>query len=101
MPSPVGRVGHARHPYPETWPAYDDLRFDARGRLWVRRSVHAADSIVPWDVFTREGVYLGDVAFPRKLGVKFIDEHAVYGFVRDEIDVSYVVRMRIERPGSQ
>jgi hypothetical protein len=85
--------------YPGTWPAYVDLRFDAAGRLWVRRPAHSADSLIPWDVFDAEGAYLGDVMLPRSLQVRLIEERAVYGVMRDELDVPSVVRYRIERPG--
>ena len=84
--------------YPATWPAYDDLWFDAVGRLWVSRPVHAADGIIPWDVFTPEGEYLGEVGFPRGLSIHLIGEHAVYGVLRDEFDVPSAVRYRIQRP---
>lgn len=82
--------------YPATWPAYQDLRFDAVGRLWVRRPAHAADSVVPWDVFMPEGTYLGDVSLPRAVQIQLIGERALYGVVRDEFDVPSVVRYRIE-----
>jgi hypothetical protein len=82
--------------YPATWPAYDDLLFDDAGRLWVRRPVHAADSVVPWDVFLPDGVYLGEVPFPRGLDVLRIRGHALWGVRRDEFDVPSLVRYRIQ-----
>jgi hypothetical protein len=84
--------------YPATWPAYTQLLFDAAGRLWVRRPVHAGESVIPRDVFTPEGVYLGEVTFPGRLNVLLIGDDAVYGVERDELDVPAVVRYRIARP---
>ncbi|HET7039878.1 MAG TPA: hypothetical protein VFH97_08310, partial [Gemmatimonadales bacterium] len=86
--------------YPEMWPAYDDVRFDATGRLWVRRPVHPPDSLVPWDVFDAGGTYFGEVTSPRNLQIRLIEAHAVYGVTRDEFDVPSVVRYRIEAPAT-
>lgn len=38
---------------PETWPAFDPLRFDAAARLWVRRPPSFDDSTAVWDVVGR------------------------------------------------
>jgi hypothetical protein len=81
--------------YPDTWPAYDQLLFDAAGRLWVRRSVHAGDSVIPRDVFGADGEYLGEVRFPSRLNILHIGADAVYGVERDEVDVPFVVRYRL------
>lgn len=83
--------------YPPTWPAYEDLRLDASGRLWALLPAHAADSIAAWDIFASEGDYLGAVTLPGDIRVRVIVEDAVYGIARDELGVQSVVRYRIER----
>jgi len=83
--------------YPSTWPAYEDLRLDASGRLWALLPAHEADSLATWDIFAAEGDYLGAVTLPGDIRVHLILEDAVYGVARDELGVQSVVRYRIER----
>jgi hypothetical protein len=48
-----------------------------------------------FDVFDAEGRYLGMVAMPdRFTPLRFVGD-AVYGVWQDELDVQYVVRLRI------
>jgi hypothetical protein len=83
--------------YPTTWPAFDRLRFDALGRLWVRRPPREADSLVSWDVFDADGRLVRTVAVPKALMVHAITGDAIYGVMRDELDVQYVKRFRLPR----
>lgn len=81
--------------YPATWQAFDDLRFDASGRLWVRRPPREADSLVSWDVFDPDGRLVRVITLPKDLTVHAIGADAVYGVMRDELDVQYVKRLRL------
>lgn len=83
--------------YPSTWPAFQDLEFDTEGRLWVKQSSHYADSTAAWDVMDVDGRYLGAVDLPKDLRVHAITDDAIYGVMRDELDVQYVKQYRIER----
>jgi len=89
--------GHLdRSRIPDDHPAFDTFRTDRRGTLWVRRTLGGDEWA--WDVFDPEGIYLGEVAgdvgFDR-LVIHEITDDAVYGVLRDELDVPYVVRLAI------
>lgn len=81
--------------YPTTWQAFDALKFDASGRLWVRRPPREADTLVSWDVFDPDGRLARTVAVPKDLSVHVITGEAIYGVMRDELDVQYVRRFRL------
>jgi hypothetical protein len=84
--------------YPETWPAYEALLFDAANRLWVEEPAHSADSLVPWSVFAPDESYLGTVMIPKRLRqVRVIGDDAIWGVEQDELGVQSVVRYRIDR----
>lgn len=82
---------------PSTKPYLLDFMVDDRGGVWVV----PLPGRLPYDVFDREGRYLGKVAKPVDLVTwtarpVFRGDH-VYGFVLDEMMVPYLVRLRIER----
>ncbi len=43
-----------------------------------------------WTVFSRDGVWLGEVEMPARFVVMDIGEDYVAGVMRDELDVEYV-----------
>ncbi|MEX0692204.1 MAG: 6-bladed beta-propeller [Gemmatimonadales bacterium] len=53
-----------------------------------------------WDVFDSQGRYLGRVEMPGRIQVLAIDGDVFYGVMRDELDVQYVVRLRLARPAA-
>ena len=48
-----------------------------------------------WDVFDREGRFLGVVTMPPRFRPSLFLDDTIYGVWRDELDVQYVVRLRI------
>lgn len=78
-------------PRPETRPAFDRLRLDDGGNLWVREW-SAPDPSARWWVLAEGGDLLGAVEIPPGLEVMAIDCRSVWGVELDEFDVSYVVR---------
>lgn len=85
---------------PEHHPAFERYMTDPTGNLWVLREV--GDGAKGWDVFDPEGRYLGEVRSEvdvSRLTVHEITDDAVYGVLRDELDVQSVVRLRIARGG--
>lgn len=109
-------------PIPDTKPAFRDLMFDTDGRLWTRLYARAEpipdaeidepdpdeqDPAPPqrwrepaeFDVFDTDGTYLGRVAGPK--GFSWYPRPAIsgdrmWGVVRDDLDIPYLVRFRIE-----
>ncbi len=48
-----------------------------------------------WDVFDREGRYLGVVKMPDRFTPSLFRDEVIYGVWRDELNVEYVLRLRI------
>ncbi len=73
---------------------------DDSGRLWVLPFVPGAEQGRQLDVFDEQGRYLGRLPLPAKLTphTPFVArEDRVYTVVKDDDDVPYVVRYRIQR----
>jgi hypothetical protein len=106
---------------PEQKPAFKAVRVAADGRIWVGLSrpaerqppdpdarpdpggLPALDRWVEpgvWDVFESDGAHLGTVRLPPRFTIHFMRGDYVWGTIRDEFDVDYVVRMRIRRTGA-
>ena len=84
---------------PTTKPILQQFELDDQGRLWVR--MNSADSVTAIDVFAQSGQLLATTStalpfwsYDGQLRVR--GDH-LYAIVRDELDVQYVVRARIER----
>ena len=70
------------------------------GTLWLRKTGPGG---VAFDVFDREGRYLGQPELPlgvEGMWIRSITDKAIYATDDDELDVDYVVRLDIVRPGS-
>ncbi len=85
---------------PRVAPPYSDVSVDGRGNAWVR--VGADDGLPPvrFDVFGRDGAWLGrvtmDAAIPRYGAVRWTSD-ALYAVMEDEDGVPAIHRYRIER----
>jgi hypothetical protein len=51
-----------------------------------------------WDAFDDQGRYLGVLMMPQDFQPIEFRGEAIYGVQRDELDVQYVVKLRVERP---
>ena len=51
-----------------------------------------------WDVFDATGRYLGAVNMPGRIQLFAIEDDAFYGVMRDDLDVQYIVRLRLQKP---
>jgi hypothetical protein len=103
---------------PATKPPFSRVRTDADGRIWVQ--VATPGEIVPeaerpdppasgdagpepwrdpmhFDVFESDGRFLGSLRAPAAFTWMAARGDHVWGVARDEFDVPYVVRLRIER----
>jgi hypothetical protein len=98
--------------FADFYPAYANLATGPEGTLWAQ-SIQTPDSVEKsgasfdmhdiggptWDVFDAEGRYLGVVRLPARFTpLRFVDDR-VYGVIRDDMDVQYVARIRVRRPG--
>ncbi len=84
-------------PIPDTLPAFQALQLDELGWLWAE--VYDFDPRRPrqWVVFDAEGRAHGTVEIPVGLEVHWIGRDAILGVWRDEFDVEYVHRYRLDR----
>lgn len=79
---------------PANKPAFGAVTIDSRRHLWVR-AVTANEDETYLDVFDPDGKYLGRLRAPYRLDFFRVKGDAVYAIVTDDLDVQYVVRLRI------
>lgn len=83
---------------PAVKPAFHSFFVDDEGRVWVAPYV-APGSGTTWDVFSPSGAHLATLATPLSLEtehpVPVVRAGALYALVRDDMDVPYVVRLRV------
>ena len=83
---------------PRVYPPLESFHLSRDGTLWVRRRL--GDGIIGFDVFDREGRYLGQPEIPAGLvnmSVQLITGERMYVIDSDELGVDYVVRLEIVR----
>lgn len=84
---------------PEVYPPFDRGYVSADGALWVRRTLGGND--FGFDVFSKEGEYLGLADTPDGLGrmrIEMITADAVYAVDTDSLGVNTVLRLEIRQP---
>jgi hypothetical protein len=94
--------------FADYYPAFASMQDGPQGTIWVQHIQSPSD--VPegtewnplqdigardWDVFDRDGRYLGVVTMPERFAPRLLRGEHIYGVARDELDVQYVVRLRI------
>ena len=101
-----------RFHFAEFLPAISALAAGPMGTIWVQhmrppselsgeelaavREDHLEDLGAPeWDVFDAEGRFLGVVTVPDRFTPSLFRDDRIYGVWRDELNVEYVVRLRI------
>jgi hypothetical protein len=83
---------------PGVFPPFEQIIEAQDGTLWLRRRVQGGEPA--YDVFNDRGAFLGPVPLPPGLldfSERVITADHIYGIARDELDVQYVVRLRIRR----
>lgn len=99
--------------FADRFPVLSELLGGPEGTLWVQR-VRPVDEMDfsgagmaafefgarQWDVYDREGRLLGAVELPERFRPIRVIGDDVFGVQRDELDVQYVVRLRVERPAA-
>ena len=83
-------------PRPERRPAHARVLLDAAGRAWVGRWAPGTDNTpTDWWVFDEAGRLLATAEVPPGLFILDIGEDAIVGYVTDELDVEYIVRLPV------
>lgn len=92
------------------YPAYANLLGGPEGTIWVQE-VQTPDIVretgatfdmqdwggPTWDVFGNDGRYLGTVSMPPRFTPFFIRDERIYGVIRDDLDVQYVMVLNLVR----
>jgi len=104
---------HQRVSFAKTFPAFYAFEVGFDGSLWVqpvRAPGDLSDEEIDrynfledfgasgWEVFDRNGRFLGIVSMPPRFQPRLFVDDLIYGVQRDGLDVQYVVRLRLE-PG--
>ena len=96
--------------FAEFFPAFVSMSVGPNGSLWVQHLRPPAEVTEEeletydmtqdigsrdWDVFDPDGRYLGIVTMPPRFTPRIIRDGKIYGIWRDDLDVQYVIRLRI------
>lgn len=93
--------------YAETFPAYEELRTDRAGHLWVRAARTDESALrlsvrrygsPEWSIFDTSGTWLGDVRLPAGFDVREIGEDYLAGVRYDAADVPQVRIYQLMKP---
>ena len=86
---------------PDEKPLANSFFVDQQGYLWVALDGPESGSQRAFDLFNPTGQYLGTVVAPFLLQVSptpVVRGDVLYGVVRDEFDVPFLVRARLSGP---
>jgi hypothetical protein len=98
-------IGFADH-----YPAFMTLMEGPQGSIWVQQ-IRSARQIAAnggtfspendigapeWDVFDRDGRFMGVVTLPPRFQPRVVRGNRIYGVQRDELDVQYVVAVEVD-----
>jgi len=85
---------------PEHLPAYQDIRADRAGNIWVQEYAMPGTEALQWTVFDSEGQMLGTVDLPSGFTVFEIGNDYVLGDYIDDLGVEYVRVYALIKPES-
>lgn len=94
-----GKVDASKIPHEK--PLANAFFVDEAGYVWVALEAGSEADHQPFHVFNPTGQFLGTVVAPFRLQTSpspIVRDGLLYGIVRDEMDVQYVVRARITKP---
>jgi hypothetical protein len=113
-PSVMPQLRNLVH-FGEFFPAFSAIQLGPQGTIWVQQ-VQAASELTDeeleqyniledtgapeWDVFDSEGRLLGVVSMPKRFAPRVFAGDKIYGVWRDELDVQYVMRLRVVDPAT-
>jgi hypothetical protein len=102
--------------FADFYPAFGQMFIGPGGNLWVQRIRSARDMAAgaeeevefnpqnigspEWELYDQEGRYLGVVTLPDRFTPLNAQGEDLYGVWTDELDVQYVMRVRIDRPAN-
>ena len=84
-------------PFPDSLPAHGEIVPDPSGAVWVREIGHAADSTSRYQVYAKDGTWLGAVTLPPRRTLLWVGTDVVLLRRVDENAVEYVAAHRLRR----
>lgn len=91
------RLSDSDVPVGDSFPAFEDLRADAGGRVWIRETHELQQGPPSWIILDRTGEPAARIHTPEGLDVVDLRGDLVLGVTRNEYDVPSVLLYRIER----
>jgi hypothetical protein len=88
----------AEIPFPATFAAYDELKLDPLGNLWVAETFRPGADKRTWTVFDSAGRMLGGIEIPARLSVQEVGADYVLGIWKDDSDIEYVRLYGLNKP---
>ncbi len=85
-------------PTPDAFPPYGGFAADALGYLWVADYAPFGDDSAEWTIFDPDGILVGHIAAPSRVGILEIGADYLLGVHRDELGVEYLHRYTLQRP---
>ncbi len=96
---PALRASLAEWAWPESFPAFTELRVDPAGVIWAKQFHVDPDEPEVWSLLDTARAYLGDLTLPARRALLEAGEHHVLLLARDEVDVERVERWALRRSG--
>lgn len=82
-------------PEMKSFPAYDEVRVDRKGNLWVRHFPRPGQVYKRWIVFDPAGRRIGGISLPRQTSLLDMAPDYILAVERDEMDVETVRLYRL------
>jgi hypothetical protein len=102
--------------FAEFYPAFGQLFMGPEQTLWVQKVRSARDMAAAagevvefdpqdlgspeWEIFDDQGRWLGVVTLPDRFQPVNVRGDQLYGVWRDELDVPYIMRLKVNRPAA-
>ena len=91
VPSSTGHKALRDARLPRTKPAYTTSIVDDAGRLWLRSSEAAGDTVQQWSVWSMTGRYFGRALLPRRMTLMSVARERAYVAARERASGAPVV----------
>ena len=91
---------YAEMPVPNRFPLLGGLMVDDQGHLWVQDYSRPGADSIRWTVLGTGGQVLAHLNLPPDIRITDIREDYLLGVQRDELQLEYVVLLRLIRSGT-
>lgn len=82
---------------PATLPPVSEVIAASNGSIWLQRESMASDANL-WQILGTDGQVEAILSTPPELKILLVTDEHVWGVEYDELQIPYVVRLRIDKP---